>query len=1411
VETAALHVVHLGTERVRVHWPRWFASSETSVDDLLLKQIPGATGISGNAITRNLLVVFDSARTGAADVLEALRALDERLEHTTLAEGRAPILDDDDRAAITQGTVLVAAAGVGLATMVFRQLAGGGRPGPTRSVAAGVVLGLLDDLHVVAVEARRTEPGPAPGDFGLKLASAVALGFSRSPVGLALLALTSLRALTAGRARERARMGYARASPARVSIEEGEEIEILPGTRTPLPGRIVSGEGTFLDRSGALVPFLPGDWVDAGARLFGGPFRLEIQHPGPPDVPSRPVPQPHSPAARYELLVTPFAAAAASAALVVTRSRSAALTTLLALDPHPAVVGAEVAAESASAHLADSGLVVRSPRSWFVRTPNVILVDGVRMLLDPRRPDAPPSLSAAARALAATCAERSIDLLVLLPPDATVPLVEPALGEFDIEVVRTTSLSDEVRARQRHGELVGVLADSFEAAGSLAVADLGIAVTDGLQGRFPVGPDLLAPDLAAVRTVLNVARARERAERDGIGLSFVTSVVGLAWEVLGRPGLRSVAFEVGLASLGAAALSWWRLRGSTGVPTQRAARLADPQPEHWGSQSVDAVVATLRTREAGLTAEEAAARIRPRPVPRDRSPFAAALLEQLRSPLTAALGLGAALSLFMRSVADVGLIGAVLGANATIGAVEESRVGRAVEALRQMGSTTASVIRDGVRTRIPADQVVPGDLLLLSTGDRVPADARLIKTRGLHVDEAALTGESLPVRKSATGDTDASRIVLEGSDVTVGHGRAVAVAVGADTRLGATAAALGLEPTPESPLNRRLSRMVREVMPFAVAGAALVVAIGLLRRRPLLGQLAIGASTAIAAVPEGLPLLARIGQTGVGRRLAERNALVRRLAAVEALGRVDVACVDKTGTLTTGRLSLQLVTDGIDEAAPGADLTASLRDVLHVAAIASPRADSSSAGAHPTDIAVLEAARACGLEEGTLQERDREAPFDPARAFHAAVLGGRLCVKGSPEALVRRCVAERCRGVDLPLTPKRSDALLARAQSLAARGYRVLLIAEGREGDDVYHPCGLVAVGLLGIADTLRPAAAEAVERCGTAGVRMIMLTGDHPETAREIARQVGLDERAGRVLTGADVAALSDDELGARLDETSVIARIAPLEKVRVVTSLQRRGHVVAMTGDGVNDAPALRLADVGVAMGLGGTEVARQAADVVLADDDVSTLVDALIEGRTFWSNVRRSLGYLLGGNLGEVGFLVGAGLLGPATPITARQILAVNLGSDVLPALALVVQEPRTRDLSRLAREGEAALEGPLRREIVRRGVSIAAPSLLAYALALGRGAQAQSVAYGSIVGGQLAHALQASMGEGGTGVSGLRVVGASVAILAATLLLPPLRVMLALPPLGLSGWLLVGLASAGSVAIERLLSVRARALA
>jgi calcium-translocating P-type ATPase len=1406
VEPSTLRVVHLGTGRIRVHWPRWFQVRSGSLDDVLAA-VPGAIGASGNSLTRNLLVVYDETVAGPSDVLDALQRLDVQLGDAVSSDVEAAILDDEDRAAIARGTALLAAAAVGLGVTAARRLLGGGQASPA-SVVPGVALGLIEDFHVVATEARRPVPGPPPGDFGLKLASVVALAWSRSPLGLALLALTSVRALTAAQARADARRAYARGSTRLVAVRQGDELDVADGARAPLPGIVVAGRGIALDRAGCARAIKPGDSVDAGASLHGSSFRIQVTEAGPSRDGEAPLRRPHSAAGRYELLVTPIAAAAALAVLAVTRSRSAALTTLLVLDPHPAVVGAEVAAESASACLARAGLAVRSTRSWFVRTPDVLIVDGLRPLLH-LRADARPELSAGAVTLLRSCREHGVTPLVALAPDVDPAVPEEELRAAGLTIIRTSDLRQEVRARQSAGSLVGVLGDSAASEPSLVSADLGIAVTSGLESLTGIAADLLVPDLEIVDTVLAVARRREQAEHVAVALSIVSSLVGIAWELMGRPRLRQVALETGVASLAAAGFAWWRVQAGSAHRHADARRLADPRPEQWGAPRIEEIIATLATRETGLTSAEASARLRPRPAPRERSAFVAALVEQLRSPMTAALGIGALLSLAMRAAADVGLIGAVVGANATIGAVEEARVGRAVEALEQMGSTTAAVLRDGAPVRVPAAQVVPGDVLLLSPGDRVPADARLIHSRGLQVDEATLTGESLPVEKDALGETPASRVVLEGSDVTVGHARALVFAVGSDSRLGATAAALGMTASPESPLNRRLSRMVRELMPFALGGAGLVVLAGLLRRRPLLGQLAIGASTAIAAVPEGLPLLARIGQTGVGRRLADRNVLVRHLSAVEALGRVDVACVDKTGTLTTGKLTLQVLESADEEATPSQQLSEGLRDLLHAAAIASPRPSSSSAHAHPTDVAVLEAARTCDLEGAVLHERDAEAPFDPARAFHAALLHGRLCVKGSPETVIERCSRERARGRDRPLDAAGRTRLLERVHRLAERGYRVLLVAEGPPEADVEDPRGLAALGLLGIADSLRPGTADAVHRCRKAGVRMIMLTGDHPETAREIARRAGIEADDGRVLTGSEIQSLTDDELADRLQSTSVIARIAPLEKVRVVTSLQSRGHVVAMTGDGVNDAPALRLADVGVAMGRSGTEVARQAADVVLADDDVATLVDALIEGRTFWSNVRRSLGYLLGGNLGEIGFLVGAALVGPSTPITARQILAVNLGSDVLPALALVVEEPRTRDLEQLAREGEAALEAPLRREIVRRGAAIALPSLAAYLLSLRRGTESQSVAYGSIVGAQLAHALEASVGEGALGTNGLQVVGGSVALLAATLLAPPLRAALGLRPLSPFGWVLVGLASGGSVALERALRARSPA--
>jgi len=367
---------------------------------------------------------------------------------------------------------------------------------------------------------------------------------------------------------------------------------------------------------------------------------------------------------------------------------------------------------------------------------------------------------------------------------------------------------------------------------------------------------------------------------------------------------------------------------------------------------------------------------------------------------------------------------------------------------------------------------------------------------------------------------------------------------------------------------------------------------------------------------------------------------------------------------------------------------------------------------------------------------------------------------------------------------------------------RVLMVAQGLPDTEVVDPKNLVVLGFIGFSDPMRAGVREAVARCRSAGVRVMMLTGDHPATARRIAHDAGLLDGGGDVLTGDDIEELEDHDLDQRLDRAVVIARVTPLDKLRIVMSLQRHGHVVAMTGDGVNDAPALRLADVGVAMGLGGTEVARQAADVVLADDDFATLVEALVEGRSFWRNIRRALGLLLGGNLGELGLVVGASVLGLASPLLTRQILVVNLLTDALPALAVAVQRPEDRNLASLAREGVATLNTPLRNDIIRRGALTAGPALAAYLVALSTGGlpQARSVAFASVVTTQLAQTVEAGRVEGGLTRPVLAAVGASGALLLAMLTAPPLRTVLELVVPSPVGWGIV----AGSTIVPLVLT-------
>jgi magnesium-transporting ATPase (P-type) len=487
---------------------------------------------------------------------------------------------------------------------------------------------------------------------------------------------------------------------------------------------------------------------------------------------------------------------------------------------------------------------------------------------------------------------------------------------------------------------------------------------------------------------------------------------------------------------------------------------------------------------------------------------------------------------------------------------------------------------------------------------------------------------------------------------------------------------------------------------------------------------------------------------------------------------------------------------------PGA-LDAGLERVLLTAALASPHPDAVGAAAHPTDLAVIRGAQAAGLGDELRRPRDAEAPFDPVRSFHAAVVQGRLCVKGAPEELAPRCARIRRGGHDEPVDDAARQGLLDQARRFAERGLRVLMVAEGTAGTPSADPEGLTALGFVGISDPLRPTVREAVRRCREAGVRVIMITGDHPATARAVAREAGLLDGDERLLTGDEIADLHNGALDIRLEQATFIARATPLDKLRIIESLQRLGHAVAMTGDGVNDAPALRLADVGVAMGRGGTEVARQAADVVLADDDFATLVEALIEGRGFWGNMRRSLSLLLGGNLGELSLLVGATLMGHAAPLNTSQILVVNLITDALPALSVVLQQPEHHRLAELAREGTSALDAALRRDVFRRGAATALPALGAYLLTrrLAGVDQASSVAFGTIVSTQLSQTLDAGWAEGNLSNSVLGAVVASAGVLVSAMTLRPLRDLLRLTLPGPVGWSLMGAGSLAAVVLNR----------
>jgi len=756
-------------------------------------------------------------------------------------------------------------------------------------------------------------------------------------------------------------------------------------------------------------------------------------------------------------------------------------------------------------------------------------------------------------------------------------------------------------------------------------------------------------------------------------------------------------------------------------------------------------------RHAGLTSAEAQARLAqygPNVLPSEPPPGVLEIaLRQLKSPLIYVL-LAAALAAFaLGDYTDAGFIGFVLLLNSSIGGWQEWRAEQQSQALQKMLQVRATVLRDGRAIEIPAERVVPGDVVALESGQRVPADLRLLDEHGLEIEESLLTGESLPVAKDARWsgppDTplgDRRNMAFAGSTVTRGRGHGEVAATGSATVIGGLALTMSATQRGKPPLVARMERFSRVVAVAVLAAAIVVGAVGVLVHGQGIGQMFVfGVALAVSAIPEGLPVALTIALAIAARRMASRGAIVRRLPAVEGLGSCTLIASDKTGTLTCNELTARelWLPGGCEFEASGAGYEPvgeilpkascppaeprQLRALLEIAA-ACNEADLVGRDGRwnwrgdPTDVALLALARKGGVDrDELLLERPQvgDIPFEAERRYAASFneRDGRtwVAVKGAPERVLNMC---RMPEADLA-------AARRAAEDLARRGYRVLALAAGwlperMTPDDVpEEPQGLNLHGLLGLIDPLRSGAREAVERCRAAGIRVVMVTGDHPLTALAIARELGILTDAGEVRTGPDLAEAAPGELTAMLERATVLARVTPDQKLAFVQAAQAAGHFVAVTGDGVNDAPALRRGNIGVAMGRGGTDVAREASDLVLSDDNFATIVNGIEEGRVAFQNIRNVIYLLIAAGIAEVLTVGLAVMVGLPLPLLPAQLLWLNVVTNGIQDVALAFERGHGDELGAPPRRpGERIFNRLMIERVMLAGVWMAAVAFAAF---------------------------------------------------------------------------------------------------
>ncbi|MER7394167.1 cation-translocating P-type ATPase [Streptomyces sp. NPDC000151] len=963
----------------------------------------------------------------------------------------------------------------------------------------------------------------------------------------------------------------------------------------------------------------------------------------------------------------------------------------------------------------------------------------------------------------------------------TIVVDDPALGDFaalaDEVVSSEYPLADHVRSRQADGHAVLTVArvpaphphdaeghaeEDEELQTGLLSSDVAVALTDD-DSAVVWDADVLAFGglkdvwrlLVAVPAARSVGRQSQILARAGAALSGLLVATGAQ-----RRGLAfltgSQHAPVNAAAMGALAAGWWAALG--------VAATSAPQPRPrvpWHALEPDEAVARLESGRPGTptplagavtTTRAAAARVTGHPVfapARWSVRLAGAVRAELDDPLTPVLAVGAAASAIVGSAVDATLVVGAMGMNALVGGVQRQRAEQALTALargQKQQARRADSRDDDAPATVDATRLVPGDVIKLDVGDVVPADARLLELTGLEVDESSLTGESLPTTKQLTATPraaipDRRCMVFEGTTVVAGQATAVVVDTGEHTEAG-RAVTLASRTPPAAGVQGRLQELTRKALPLTFAGGAAVTGLSLLRGRPIRQAVGGGVAVAVAAVPEGLPLVATVAQLAAARRLTRRGILVRTPRALEALGRVDTVCFDKTGTLTENRLRVVRLTTADGTVCEPHDEEAV--DVLRLAGRACPQETEDTAGrqAHATDEAVLAAAPADPEWNPTAG-----LPFEASRGYTAAIgengAGDRLLVvKGAPET-----VLDACEGLPAEATEW--------AQSLAGEGLRVLAVATRRR-KAVSAPDVLVNepleklefAGFVALADAPRPGSAPMIQGLREAGAKPVMLTGDHPHTARAVALALGWPDDT-KVVTGEELAA-SDRAGGARLlRDAGVVARVAPEQKLQVVEALRAAGRVVAMVGDGANDAAAIRAAHVGVGLAARGSAAARNAADLVLTDPDLSVLVDAVTEGRALWRSVADAISILIGGNAGEVGFTVLGTLISGASPLSTRQLLLVNLLTDMFPAMAVAVTPPddQLTEESESATGGSApvgisALGAPLLRQIRQRGVVTALGATVAWLIGRftpGTARRTSTMALCGVVGAQLTQTL------------------------------------------------------------------------